>query len=179
MSILRWLTRWFGENDGMTHLAGDHLAPNFSLKTLDRKEVSLAKALARGPVVLSFFKVSCPVCQFTYPFLDRLFRRYGREATFLAVSQDDDAATSDFARKFGVTFPVLLDDAGYAVSNAYGITMVPTVFLLETDAKVKVASMGFVKADLEAIADTLADRQQQARSALFLASESIPAAKPG
>ena len=34
----------------------------------------------------------------------------------------------DFAHEFGVTFPVLIDDAGYPVSNAYGLTSVPTYF---------------------------------------------------
>ena len=179
MSIFRRLTRWFGENEGMTHIANGQLAPNFSLASLDGKNVALGEALDRGPVVLSFFKVSCPVCQFTYPFLERLFRRYGRDATFLAVSQDNAAASRDFVKTFGVTFPVLPDDAGYAVSNAYGLSMVPTVFLIEPGGAVKVASMGFVKADLEAIGDALADRQRQARAPLFLASESVPAVKPG
>ena len=177
--MLRRLRRWFGDNDGMTHIASGHSAPNFSLKSLDGRELGLAEALGRGPVVLSFFKVSCPVCQFTYPFLERLFRRYGREAAFLAVSQDDRAASEEFAKKYGVSFPVLPDTRDYPVSNAYGLSMVPTVFLVEPAGKVQVASMGFVKADLEAIADALADRQRQARSALFLASDSVPALKPG
>jgi len=179
MSIFRRLSRWFGENDGMTHITSGHLAPNFSLKSLDGKEVSLGEALARGPIVLSFFKVSCPVCQFTYPFLERLYRRYGRDAAFLAVSQDNPSASSDFVKNYGVTFPVLVDDTGYTVSNAYGLTMVPTVFLIDPDAKVRVSSMGFVKADLESIAHVLADRRQLARAPVFLPNESVPDAKPG
>jgi peroxiredoxin len=179
MSLIRRLTRWFGDNEGMTHIARGNLAPNFSLKTLEGREFALSEALARGPVVLSFFKVSCPVCQFTYPFLERLFRRYGRDAAFIAVSQDNDRASRDFARSFGLTFPVLVDDENYLVSSAYGLSMVPTVFLIEPDGKVSISSMGFVKADLESLANALADRQHLARSAVFLATESVPAVKPG
>ena len=180
MPIFRRLSRWLGANDGMTHIASGNLAPGFSLKSLDGKEFSLSKTLGNGLVVLSFFKVSCPVCQFTYPFLERLFQRYGGDGvTFLCVSQDNASATRDFAREYGVTFPILLDDSRYTVSNAYGLTMVPTVFLIEPDGKVKVSSMGFVKADLESIAGSLADRQNITRAPVFLKTESIPAVKPG
>ena len=180
MSIFRRLSRWLGANDGMTHIAAGNLAPGFSLTSLDGKEFSLSKALGNGAVALSFFKVSCPVCQFTFPFLERLFQRYGGDGvTFLSVSQDNASASRDFGREYGVTFPILLDDSRYTVSNAYGLTMVPTVFLIEPDGKVKVSSMGFVKADLESIAGSLADRQKIAHSPVFLSNESIPAVKPG
>jgi len=164
----------------MTHIVAGNPAPNFSLKSLDSKEFSLSSALKKGPVVLSFFKVSCPVCKFTFPFLERLYQRYQSDSvTFLGVSQDNAASTRDFAQSFGVTFPLLLDDATYTVSNAYGISMVPTVFLVEPDGAVKVSSMGFVKSDLESIADTLADRQNSTRTPVFLKNESVPANKPG
>jgi hypothetical protein len=39
--------------------------------------------------------------------------------------------------------------------------------------------MGFVKADLESIADTLAARQNLTRTPVFLKTEAIPANKPG
>src|SRR5256885_9795159 len=39
------------------------------------------------------------------------------------TSQDDARATKEFARKFGVTFPIALDEKGYPASNAYGLTM--------------------------------------------------------
>ncbi len=180
MSIYRRLQRWLGAEDRMTHIVPGNVAPGFSLKSIDGKESSLNAALQRGPVVLAFFKVSCPVCKFTFPFLQRLYKTYGSDgATFLGVSQDNSGASRDFANDFGVTFPVLIDDAGYPVSNAYGLTMVPTVFLISPDATVQVSSMGFVKADLESIADALADSRNITRSAVFRADESVPAVKPG
>ena len=180
MSILRSLTRWLGAHDGMTHIAAGNPAPNFSLRSLDAAEFSLARALKKGPVVLAFFKVSCPVCKFTFPFLERLYARYKSDAvTFLGVSQDSASATRDFAESFGVTFPILLDDSSYTVSNAYGLSMVPTIFFIDPDGTTRVSSMGFVKTDLESIADSLADRQNLTRAPVFLRTESIPAAKPG
>lgn len=164
----------------MTHFVAGNPAPNFSLKSLDGRNFSLADALKKGPIVLSFFKVSCPICKFTFPFLERVFQRYKSDnVTFLGVSQDNAAASRDFTKDFGVTFPILLDDASYTVSNAYGLSMVPTVFLVEPDGAVKISSMGFVKADLESIADFLADRQNITRTPVFLKNESVPANKPG
>src|SRR6266436_5876129 len=120
MPFYRRLLRWLGAENRMTHIVPGNVAPGFSLKSLDGKEFSLSAALERGPVVLAFFKVSCPVCKFTFPFLERVFKAYGSsEVTFLGISQDNSSASRDFANEFGVTFPILLDTAGYPVSNAY------------------------------------------------------------
>lgn len=164
----------------MSNIVPGNAAPNFSLTSLEGKEFSLHSALKKGPVVLSFFKVSCPVCKFTFPFLQRVFKQYGdSEVTFLAVSQDDASASRDFAHEFGITFPVLPDAEGYPVSNAYGLTSVPTFFLINPDGKVQIASEGFGKAEIEAIADALADRRNLTRAPVFRTDESIPAHKPG
>jgi len=78
-----------------------------------------------------------------------------------------------------VTFPTLLDDPGYPVSNAYGLSMVPTIFLIEPDGKVKISCMGFDKADLEKIAGELSQRRKIAAAPLFRSDEVVPAQKPG
>ena len=165
----------------MTHIVTGNTAPGFSLKSLDNKEYSLRTLLERGPVVAAFFKISCPVCQFTFPFLERLYKSYGgSDVTFLGISQDDARATAKFAKEYGVTFPILLDDEnGYAVSNAYGLTSVPTIFLVDTDGTVRVSSMGFDKKDLETIAAYFAERNKFSLTPLFLAGEVVPANKPG
>jgi len=166
----------------MTHIVAGNTAPGFSLKALDGKEYSLRELMHKGPVVAAFFKVSCPVCQFTFPFLERIYRRYGGDGvTFLGISQDDVRATKDFAEEFGVTFPMLLDgqDSGYLASNAYGLTNVPTIFLIDTDGTVKISCMGFDKKDLESIAATLAELKRTGAAPLFSPKESVPAHKPG
>jgi len=165
----------------MTHIVAGNTAPGFSLQSLDGKEYSLHDLLQRDPVVAALFKVSCPVCQFTFPFLERLHKRYGGDGvTFLGISQDDARDTKDFAKEFGVTFPMLIDDEdGYIVSNAYGLTNVPTIFLIDTDGTVKVSSMGFDKKDLETIAAELAERRKIALAPLFRPDEVVPINKPG
>jgi peroxiredoxin len=166
----------------MTHVKAGQTAHDFSLKGLDGKSYSLDELRRKGPVVAAFFKSSCPVCQFTFPFLERLHQRYGGDnVTFLGVSQDDAKATASFTRDYRVTFPMALDEkeTGYPASNAYGLTTVPTIFLIDADGTVRVSSTGFVKSDLERIAADLAERRRVAPAPLFLANESVPANRPG
>jgi|HubBroStandDraft_6_1064221.scaffolds.fasta_scaffold82819_2 peroxiredoxin len=182
MAILKRISRWLGVNKQMTHIVAGNAAPGFSLKGLDGKEYSLDKLRQQGPVVAAFFKVSCPVCQFTFPYLDRLFQRYGGDGvTFLGISQDDAGDTKEFAKEFGATFSMVLDEKekGYLASNAYGLTSVPTIFLVESDGTVKISCMGFDKKDLESIAAELAGRKKIAPAALFRPDEAVPVHKPG
>jgi len=166
----------------MTHIVAGNVAPNFSLKSLDGKEFSLANALQKGPVLLAFFKIGCPVCQFTFPFLERLYQRYkSPNLTIVGISQNGPEKTAAFNKEYGVTFPVLLDEESkrYVVSNAYGLTMVPTLILADTNGSVLVSSMGFVKADIESIANQFADRAKIPKAPLFLPTEPVPAVRPG
>lgn len=166
----------------MTDVNAGNTAPDFSVKGVDGKAYSLNDLLRKGPVLAAFFKISCPVCQFTFPFLERLYQRYGgKDVTFLGISQDDAKSTTSFAREYGATFPMAMDEKekGYMASNAYGLTSVPTIFLIDSDKKVRVSSMGFVKSDLEGIAKELGERGNLPPAPLFKPSESVPANKPG
>jgi peroxiredoxin len=180
MGILQRLSRWVGSSEKMTTIVAGQKAPDFSLKSSDGTEYSLSKLLKCGPLFVSFFKVSCPVCKFTFPFLERLYKRYGgKDVTFLGISQDNARATKEFSDEYGVTFPIALDAEGYPASNAYGLTNVPTSFLIDTDGSVKIAIMGFDKKDLEAVAAELSERHKFPPSALFRPDESVPANRPG
>jgi len=126
-------------------------APSFQLKSLDGEKRSLEDILAKGPALLAFYKVSCPVCQLAFPYLERLAA--GSSLQIIAISQDDDSSTKSFNQRFGVTFPTLLDQSkdGYPASNAYGISTVPSLFLVEKDAQISKSFSGFSKRDLEAV----------------------------
>jgi peroxiredoxin len=164
----------------MTKISSGKTAPNFTLTSASGETHTLAETLKKGPVVLAFFKTSCPVCQFTFPFLERLHKRYGGEAaTFWGVSQDNPRDTKQFCAEYGITFSVLLDERGYPVSNDYGLTNVPTVLLIEPGGKARISFTGFSKADLEALAKELAERKRIPLEPLWNRNESVPAFTPG
>jgi peroxiredoxin len=166
--------------DGKIAIQVGDKAPLFDLRDAAGNEYSLAEELRKGPVIAAFFKISCPVCQFTFPFLERLFKSYGGNvATFLAISQDDALDTREFCQEYGVTFPALLDEETYRVSNLYGLTNVPSVFLIGADGIVKVTAIGFDKTNLEAIASELSAVAKRPSTPLFRAGEIVPSFKPG
>ena len=148
--------------------AGVH-APEFSLPTTEGQTVSLADELKKGPVLLAFFKVSCPVCQYAFPFYERLYQA-NRNAgvSVIGVSQDNAKDTKAFMKEYGLTFPVALDDpANYAISNAYGLTHVPTLFYIDANGEIEISSVSWSKADVEAINRKFAERRQQSPAVLW------------
>lgn len=147
-------------------------APDFRLTGGEGGAQSRDEILAQGPLVLAFYKVSCPVCQFALPFLERMAQ--AGKLRILGVSQDDAKATARFSREYDLTFPMLRDEesAGYPASNAFGITTVPTLVLLEADGTVSLASEGFVKKDLEILA-------RRAGAEVFRPDEYVPEWKAG
>jgi len=150
-------------------------APDFTLNTTEGKQFSLQEALERGPVVVGFFKVSCPVCQYAFPYLERVYQASGGKGiTVVGVSQDNQRDTQRFMKEFGVTFPVLLDPSNsYATSNAYGLTNVPSVFWIAPDGTVEISSVGWSRADMEEIHRRITETNGTNKLPLFKPGEDV------
>jgi peroxiredoxin len=180
---MKWLDRLFGGPKDMAALPAGTKAPDFSLPAVfsvsnsnkDGGEFSLQAALQQGPVLAAFFKVSCPVCQYTFPYLERMHQAHGdKKITVVGISQDNQRDTGAFLKEYGITFRTLLDDAnGYAVSNAYGLTNVPTLFLIGQDGEIEITSVGWVKQEVEDINRKLAASQQTPLPPIFRPGEDV------
>jgi len=159
----------------MPALAAGKTAPDFKLNTLDGKSFSLKDALAQAPVMLAFFKVSCPTCQYAFPFYERLFRAYkNQHVTLIGVSQNNAEETAAFAKEFGISFPLLLEDTrSYPVSNAYRISNVPTLFWIARDGTIDITSVGWVKPEFEAINRRMAEAGAVATAPMFRPSDDV------
>ena len=142
----------------MAALSAGTKAPDFQLKTMEGKSFSLSAALSRGPVLLAFFKISCPTCQYALPFYERLFRAHKNgNVALVGISQDNPQDTASFAGEFGITFPLLVDEIPYPVSSAYGLTNVPTLFWIHSEGEIEFTSVGWAKPDFEQINRRLAE----------------------
>lgn len=159
----------------MAALTAGTKAPEFELKAMDGRRFVLRDELVSGPVVLAFFKASCPTCQYAFPFLERLERAYGHAGVrVIGVSQNDPKQTAAFTKEFGVTFPVLLDDREtYPVSNAYGITNVPTIFWIAQDGGIEVSSVGWAKAEFEQVNRKMAEARNISAASVFKPGEDV------
>jgi peroxiredoxin len=159
----------------MAALSTATAAPEFTLTGTDGSTFSLKDALLRGPVVLAFFKISCPVCQYALPFLERIYKLHGNKGTtIVGISQDKQRDTLAFMKEYGITFPVLLDDtSSYLVSNAYGLTNVPTIFWIGQDGQIEISSVGWSRKDVEEIHHRMAELDRSKPVPLFQPGEDV------
>jgi peroxiredoxin len=166
----------------MAALFAGTLAPDFALPALEAKQVWLHELLKHGPVVLAFFKVECPVCQYAFPLYDRLARaNKASGATVLGVSQNDRRETEAFRREYGISFPIAIDDEAnrYAVSIAYGLTNVPTLFYIAPGGEIEVSSVGWSKGDVDEVNAKLAALRGQVPPVLWRRGEDIQEFRAG
>jgi peroxiredoxin len=177
---MKWFHNIFGGRT-MTALTPGTTAPDFTLKTIDGKQFSLRDALAHGPVVAAFFKVSCPICQYAFPFLERIYKAYGnKNVTIVGVSQNGKKDTAAFVKEYNVTFPILLDDTDtYPVSNAYGLTNVPTIFWMAEDGEIEISSVGWVRKEVEEINRKAAEATGDSMKPMFRSGEEVADFRPG
>jgi peroxiredoxin len=157
-------------------------APEFALTTTSGKPAVLSELLTRGPAVVAFFKISCPVCQYAFPYLERIWRLHKQEpVTFLGISEDSLPDTQSFIKQYGITFPVALDKAPrYLVSNAYTLTNVPSTFLIDRDGDIQVSSVGWSRKEMEEINLKLSGMDPALQQfPIFKTGEEVAEFKPG
>ncbi|HKD06371.1 MAG TPA: TlpA disulfide reductase family protein [Bryobacteraceae bacterium] len=124
-----------------------------------------------GPVLLAFFKISCPTCQLAFPFLQRMADTNGPR--IVAISQDDQVGTDQFRRRFGISLETVLDPGPvYRASKLYGISSVPSLFLVEGDGRISLASAGFSREDFESLGGRFGVE-------VFKPGENVPFFRPG
>jgi peroxiredoxin len=171
---MKWLRNIFG-GPRMATLKAGALAPDFTLPTMEGKKFSLRDALARGPVLAAFFKVSCPTCQYAFPFLERIHKTYGnKNVTIVGVSQNEKKDTASFIKEYGVTFPVLLDDTRtFPASNAYGLTNVPSIFWIARDGEVEISSVGWDRQEIEDMSRKAAEITGDRAKSIFQPGENV------
>lgn len=116
-------------------------APDFTLKDLDGKEVSLASFKGKT-VVLEWFNPECPFVKASHT--KGSLKDYAKSATakgvvWLAINSGapgKQGATVEKNREgvttFGLEHPVLLDPSG-TVGHAYGATNTPHMFVIAPD----------------------------------------------
>jgi len=113
------------------------LAPDFTLSTLDGREISLSKYRGNTAVVVNLWATWCPPCRAEIPALEHIHQKYaGRGVVVLGIDQMESTSTvRKFAQEKGMTYPVLLDIDG-AVSSTYRVTGLPTTVFVRRDGTV-------------------------------------------
>lgn len=111
-------------------------APNFALRTLQGKKMSL-KSLRGKMVFLNFWATWCRPCRDEMPTMEKLYRELsGASFAMVAVNVEDSPRKVEaFRKELGLTYPVWLDRKG-KVGLLYGAWGLPNTYLIAADGTV-------------------------------------------
>ncbi len=106
-------------------------APNFSLKDLSGRPVSLS-SLKGKVVLLNFWATWCPPCISEMPVFNRLYKEMrSRGLEIVAISADrSEGYLRDYVSKHSLDFRVLYDE-DRSVTKQYKVFSMPTTFLID------------------------------------------------
>ena len=144
-----WITERRGnhgdaEEEGANSPLVGNTAPDFNLRTLDGREITLSSYRRKGPVVLAFWASWCGPCQMEMPLLESFYREnHGRGVELLAISIDfDTKAARRFAEEHRLPFPVLLDDHN-VVADHYQAEGIPLLYVVDPSGKLRYSLSGY------------------------------------
>lgn len=166
-----------GDTAGQNYVSGDGTVTEFGVR--DRGEpidfvgttdlgVTASSEDYRGTVVVvNFWYASCPPCRAEAPDLQALNDEFANdEVQFLGVNLRDGADTSlTFAKKFGISYPSIVDTDGQVALAFTGIASpaaVPTTVVLDRDGRPASRIVGLLdKSTLRALIQTALDEGEQ------------------
>ena len=123
-------------------LAPESKAVDFTLSSTAGEEVGLS-ALKGGPVGLVFVTARCPYCARLVARLEGFEPGAGWSLLIICSGSREEA--QQLAQAHSLTFPVLVDSSG-AVSQAYQVSRVPAVYLVDREGTIEAAASGWSSA---------------------------------
>ena len=120
------------------------VAPNFTLTSLDGKQVRLSD-LRGKPVMLNFWYATCPGCLEEIPGMQKFYasqQAAGKDLVILGINSVDDAQTAQqFVQQEGITYAVVLDHQQH-VAMLYNLTATPTSYFIDRQGIIRSVYVG-------------------------------------
>jgi peroxiredoxin len=136
-------------DEGLPDLRGKR-APDFSLRTVEGKKVSLSDYKGKA-VLINFWATWCAPCKIEMPWLVALRKQYAPQGFEILGVSEDEAGTprtklAKFGQEEGLNYPLLVGDD--AVSRKYGgVEFLPTSYFVGRDGKIVAETAGLVSKD--------------------------------
>jgi len=114
-------------------------APDFSLQSLDGKQVSLSNYRGK-PVLLVFWGMGSPQSKQALPEIQKVYKELESSGVVvLGINMDvNNEATAKFVKEHNISFPIVAgSDKTFKTATEYGLRNLPTIFVIGEDGNVK------------------------------------------
>lgn len=127
-------------------------APDFELISLGGEKKIRLEELKGKPVLLNFWASWCQECKLEARILENFYEKYGSSSkliNFVGIAiQDTPSKAKNFAKIFGKTYFLGLDDKSGNLALEYGIYGVPETFFIDSEGKIFYKHIGVVTTEL-------------------------------
>ena len=127
-------------------------APDFQVNELNGEQKFSLSEFKGIPIVLNFWASWCAECRTEAVILENFFQKYGvnnKQLVMIGIAiQDSPKNAKAFARHFGKTYLLGLDDDAGNIALDYGIYGVPETFFIDPEGIIFYKIIGMVTKEL-------------------------------
>ena len=127
-------------------------APDFQVDELNGEQKFSLSEFKGIPIVLNFWASWCAECRTEAVILENFFQKYGvnnKQLVMIGIAiQDSPKNAKAFARHFGKTYLLGLDDNAGNIALDYGIYGVPETFFIDPEGIIFYKTIGMVTKEL-------------------------------
>lgn len=147
-----------GSSEGA--LKAGTMATDFTTRDIDGRTVRLSDYLGKQAILLDFWSTFCQPCMAEMPHLRRIYEdNRSKGFVVIAISMDGPETVAEvpsFAKRNGMTFPVLLDEDSRIASIYNPRKSAPLSVLIDKQGKVIVVREGYNPGDEDFVAKDVA-----------------------
>jgi len=115
------------------------ITPLLNQSLLSGQSINLKDMVKQSPVLIYFWGSWCPMCRITSPIVTDLSINYQVLAIALSSGNKDEVET--YLEEHDYKFPVI-NDADGLISQAWGVRVTPTIFIINTEGKISSVTTG-------------------------------------